>query len=248
MLHVREREGALRLVLERPPVNVLDADTITRMSAALGGGALSRARAVVLESALPGVFSAGVDVALHAPAEAPRMLALFHELVLRLDALELPVIVAVDGACLGGACELAALADFTLATPRSSFGQPEIDVGCFPPVAAALLPRRLGRRAAEIVLLGERLDASEAARIGLASRVVDDLDAAVAALVSTIAGKSRAVLAVARKALRVGEGRDFPQALARAEALYRDELLPLEDAAEGVRAFLEKRPPRWQGR
>ena len=128
------------------------------------------------------------------------------------------------------------------------FGQPEIDVGCFPPVASVLLPRIVGRAALEMVLTGAPLGAAEAARVGLVTRVVDDLDSETEACAARLAGKSGAVLALARRAVRQGARGTFDKALARAERLYRRDLLATEDVEEGVRAFLEKRPPRWADR
>jgi cyclohexa-1,5-dienecarbonyl-CoA hydratase len=135
-----------------------------------------------------------------------------------------------------------------LATPRSAFGQPEIDLGCFPPVAAAWLPRVAGRAAYELVLSGAPVVAAEAARVGLITRVAADVAAETDALVTRLAGKSGSVLGLARKALRQGGHGTFAEGLARAEEIYRKELLATQDAEEGVRAFLEKRKPRWSDR
>lgn len=244
-----ERDGAFRLSLSRAPVNVLDIATIRRIHDALRGLPTRRdLKLLVLRSAIDGTFSAGVDVADHTRGRAAEMLAAFHALIRLLDELPQVVLAAVDGRCLGGGCELAAVCDIVLATPRSTFGQPEIDVGCFPPVAAALLPRLAGRAAFEIVLTGTPVSAAEAARIGLVTRVVDDLESETAAWVARLAAKSGAVLDLTRKALRRGGHGSFGEALLRTEAIYRDELLATEDVEEGVRAFLEKRKPRWKDR
>jgi enoyl-CoA hydratase/carnithine racemase len=99
-----------------------------------------------------------------------------------------------------------------------------------------------------MVLTGAPISAEEAFRLGLVTRVVEDLEPETEAWVGRLAGKSVVALAAARKAMRGGGEGSFSDALARAEAIYRDELLPTVDAEEGVRAFLEKRPPRWQDR
>ena len=247
--HVEERLGALWLSLERPPVNVLDIPTIHALDAALAAAAPRRdLKSVVLRSAIEGTFSAGVEVRDHARERVGEMLTAFHSVFQRIDALPQATIAAVDGRCLGGGCELALFCDFVLATPRASFGQPEIDVGCFPPVAAALLPRIAGRRAMEMVLLGEPLSAAEAERAGLVTRVVEDADAEAATLAARLSAKSGSVLALARRAVRRGGHGGFAIALAEMERIYRDELLPTADVEEGVRAFLEKRKPRWTDR
>jgi cyclohexa-1,5-dienecarbonyl-CoA hydratase len=146
--------------------------------------------------------------------------------------------------------ELAACCNFVVAAEEASFGQPEIDLGCFPPLGAALYPSLFGaKRASAIVLLGERLTAEEAKAIGLVSKVVPkiDLDSAVDELVSRLAGKSPAVLRLAKKALRTSTDRGL-ESLREIESLYREELAATEDMLEGLEAFLEKRKPVWRGR
>jgi len=243
------RGPAFVVTLDRPPVNVLDLATVRWLHDALAPLHDWRdVKAIVFRSAIAGTFSAGVDVRDHSRERVGEMLDAVHGLFRRIDTLPQPAIAVVDGRCLGGAAELIALCDFVFASPRATFGFPEIDVGCFPPLATALLPRLVGRAAAELVLTGAPVSAAEAARIGLITRVMDDPDGAATALVERLAGKSREVLALARKALREAGRRGLDEGLARAEAIYRDELAATEDVAEGVEAFLEKRPPRWRNR
>jgi len=246
---VEERGGGLWLTLQRPPLNVLDLTAIRELHDALRLLPSRRdLKVLVLRSALDGTFSAGVDVRDHERERAGPMLDAFHRVFLFLESLPQATVASVDGRCLGGACELALFCDFVLATPLSAFGQPEIDLGCFPPVAAVWLPRVAGRAAYELVLSGVPVAAAEAARMGLVTRVVGDLAAETEALVARLAGKSGSVLALARKALRQGVHGTFAEGLARAEEVYRKELLSTQDAEEGVRAFLEKRKPRWTDR
>ncbi|HWX23950.1 MAG TPA: enoyl-CoA hydratase/isomerase family protein, partial [Vicinamibacteria bacterium] len=230
-----EREGSFWVSFSRPPVNVLDLPMIQEIHTRLSPLA-SRPdmKVVVIRSGLPGVFSAGVEVRDHARDRVQEMLATFHGLIRTLVSLPQASVASVDGHCLGGGCELAAVCDFVLASPAAIFGQPEIDLGCFPPVAAALLPRILGRAASEMVLLGGRLSADEAAQKGLVSRVVSDLQGETVSLASRLAQKSGAALALARKALRAGETGTFREALDRAETIYTTELLKTDDVQEGV--------------
>ena len=245
-LAVEDRDGSRWIRLLRPPANVLDLAAIGELEGALRALADRKdVKAAVLASGVPGVFSGGVDVRDHEKARVPAMLTAFHGLLLRLDRIPQPVIAAVDGPCLGGGCELAAFCDVVLATPRSTFGQPEIDVGCFPPGASVVLPRIAGRAAAEMILTGRPVSAEEAARIGLVSRVVEDVEGEAARVADLFRRKSAPVLSLARRAVRHGAEGPVAEALAAAETVYRDELMKTRDAEEGVRAFLEKRPPRW---
>jgi cyclohexa-1,5-dienecarbonyl-CoA hydratase len=248
-VRVEQRGAVVEVVLDRPPLNVLDLGTLGTLHASLlalrGRDDL---RVLVLRSAQDGTFSAGADVADHARDRAPQMLSAMHAVVRALRSLSLPTIALVEGRCLGGGCELALACDLVVASPRAKFGQPEIDLGCFPPVAAALLPRLAGRHAAELVLLGRPVDADEALRMGLVNRVAADADAAVRQLADALAAKSRTALTAAVCALRAGLDGTLDEALARNERLYLDAVVPTADADEGVRAFLEKRAPVWSGR
>jgi cyclohexa-1,5-dienecarbonyl-CoA hydratase len=244
-----ERAGALWLTLRHPPLNVLDIATIREIRRALKE--LPRRpdlKVLVMCSGLPGTFSAGTDVSDHRRERVQQMLGAFHRLVLFLDQIPQATIAAVDGRCLGGGCELALSCDVVLATARSTFGLPEIDLGCFPPVGAVMLPRLAPRLAVEMVLLGEPVSAEEAQRRGLVNRVVDDLSAATDDWAARLAAKSGSVLALARRTVRHGARGSFAKALERAERTYIEELTRTRDSDEGVAAFLEKRRPRWTDR
>lgn len=245
-----ETRGAAGVVtISRPPVNVLDLEALAALDAAIAAAASAPdTRAVVLCSGLEGVFSAGMDVADHAPQRAAEMLAAAHGVFSRIDELRVPVAMAVDGRCLGGAAEIALLCDVVYASPRSRFGFPEIDLGCFPPAGAALLPGRVGLAAAELVLTGTIVSAEEAERLGLVTRLVAEPVAEALDFAERMSKRSAATITLARRALREAGGSGFGARLERAEAIYRDELLATEDAAEGVRAFLEKRKPGWKHR
>ena len=245
-LRISDRDGARWIALDRPPVNVLDLSTIAALEEALREATERRdLKAVVLHSALA-VFSAGVEIGDHERGRVPAMLSAFHAIFRRLDTLPQATIAVVEGTCLGGGCELAAFCDIVLATPQAVFGQPEIEVGCFPPLAAVLLPRVAPRAAAELVLTGRRISAEEAARVGLVSRVVENARQEAEQVVARLCAQSAAVLAIARRALRAGAHGSLDEALARTEELYTKDLLATTDVDEGVRAFLEKREPRWR--
>jgi len=196
-------------------------------------------------------FSAGVDVKDHTREKVPEMLEVVHGAIRTLLSLPQLTIALVRGACLGGGFELASSCDLILASEESFFATPEIEVGCYPPVALARFPSQLGyHRSAEIILTGRRVAAQEALAMGMVNRVVPphELEKALDDLLDQLKGKSRAVLRIALRGLREISLKNFPPALKRSEELYLQELLKTEDVEEGVQAFLQKRKPHWSHR
>jgi enoyl-CoA hydratase len=194
------------------------------------------------------MFSAGVDVGEHREPHAAEMIASFRAVFEGLTAFEGIAVAAVDGIALGGGCELACLCDVVVASDRAEFGQPESQVGVLPPVASVLWPRAFGYgRAVDLLLTGERVSAHEMQSAGLVSRVVPHagFDAAVAEAVEHYRSMSRVVASHVKRACRIGAG-EVAAALKQVEALYLNSLMKSEDADEGLRAFLEKRAPRWK--
>jgi cyclohexa-1,5-dienecarbonyl-CoA hydratase len=247
----RRGRGAV-LWIDKPPLNILDLATIAALDAALGAlAAEPEPPLLVLRGAGGRAFSAGVSVHDHTPDKVEAMLRGFHAVVRAVDAYPAVTIAAVDGHCLGGGLELAMVCDLVVASERSRFGQPEIDLGCFAPVAAALYPRLLGApRAHDLLLTGRILASLEAERAGLLSRRVPDgeFEAAAGGLVDALLAKSAPVLALSKKALRAGREHTFHDALDEAERIYLTELTALDDMREGTQAFLERRSPRWKQR
>ncbi len=241
-----------RITLDRPPLNILDLATLSALDAALAELAThADLQVVVLGSAGARAFSAGVAVEDHVPDRIERMLSTFHGAVRRLRALPAISIAVVRGHCLGGGLELAASCDLVVAAESARFGQPEVDLGCFPPLAAALFPSLVGPRVAlELIATGRRLTAAEACRLGLVGECVPDADLEdrVAALVGELTAKSAPVLHLIKRAVAAGSEAAFDSALATTERLYLEELPAIADMAEGFDAFLAKRPPRWRHR
>ena len=252
-INFRVEERVARVTFARPPLNIFDIALMREVERALGEGAGRRDVVAVVFEAAEGsrAFSAGVSVEEHRPETIYQMLDSFHSVFRALEQLAKPVLAVVDGAALGGGCELLLACDIVVASPQSRFGQPEIKLGVFPPVAAVLLPRVVGeRRARELVLTGELIDADEALRIGLVSYVVEgaQLEAKLQEILSRFRELSAPALEAARRALDLARGRTFADALARVEDLYLNELMKTEDAHEGIRAFMEKRKPAWRNK
>ncbi|MDH3444034.1 MAG: enoyl-CoA hydratase-related protein [Deltaproteobacteria bacterium] len=248
-----ENEGrVVAITLDRPPLNVMDFSLLRELAAALDSCAENpKVDIVVLSGSGGRAFSAGVDIKDHTREKVPEMLQVVHGAMRKLLAMPQVTIARVQGVCLGGGCELATCCDFIIATEDSSFATPEILVGCYPPAALARFTSLIGyRRAADLILTGRSISAAEALSMGLISRVApkDKLDGALAAIVEDLLGKSASVLRITLKGLRERSQSGFAEALQRSEQIYCDDLLRTEDVEEGVRAFLEKRKPRWTHR
>ena len=249
---LEKRDETAFLTLDRPPLNVLDLSTLRQLQAALDSLRTDEAvDFLVIRGGGERAFSAGVDVKDHTRDKVPEMLEVVHGAIRTLLSLPQITIAQVRGACLGGGCEIASSCDFILASEESFFATPEIQVGCYPPVALARFPSQIGyHRAVELILTGRRIPAREAAAIGLINRALPaaGLDAAVQELLEELRGKSRAVLRLTLKGLRELTLKGFSERLARSEEIYLKELLKTDDVEEGARAFLEKRKPAWRHR
>jgi enoyl-CoA hydratase len=249
--------GVARIALDRPQARNAMSDALLDDLA----GALRAARddagvrCVVLGSTHATTFSAGGDLTGFG-ADVPlagkyldtagRWPAVFE----LLGTLGKPVVCAVNGHCLGGAVGLALACDLVIASETATFGTPEINVGLFPFMIGALIWRNVPRKkAAELMLLGERIGAREAERIGLVNRVVadDELDAAVADWAGRLASRSPLLLRLGKEAMFRAQDMAFADALAYLRAQLAI-AFSTDDAAEGVRAFLDGREPEWKGR
>lgn len=241
-------EKVARLTLHRPPLNILTLEMTQELNEALGNLASAGSLKALVVRATGKAFCAGVDVADHLPERAQAMIRSFSELCRQLRALPMPTIAAVQGAALGGGMELAIACDMVIAANSARFGQPEIKLAVFPPVAAALLPSCTGyRQAARLLFTGETIKAGEAARLGLVTFVVEDaeLEAVQERLLAQLLGLSAAALAMTKQALLLGS-RLGEWAQSEIEDLYIHKLMATDDAREGIQAFMEKRSPVWR--
>jgi cyclohexa-1,5-dienecarbonyl-CoA hydratase len=240
-----------RISLQHPPLNVIDIPMMEDLAQCLGKIEGRPDVSVIVISGEGKAFSAGVDVATHTPDKVEGMLVKFHAVIRGLVATKKVTIAAVHGHCLGGGAELAMVCDIVYTTESAQWGFPEIKLGCYPPVACTALAALVGqKRAAELILTGRMIGGKEAAEIGLANRAVSEngLATAVNDCVRHLRKLSPAALVLAKKASYAWDSMHFDKGLARAERIYFDELMKTSDAHEGVRAFMEKREPKWTGK
>lgn len=241
------------ITLNRPPLNILNIAMMQEINGALEQCTNRRELVAIVFDADSQcrAFSAGVAVEEHVEETVYRMLETFHGIFRNLEQLSKPTIAVVESAALGGGCELITGCDIVIAGERARFGQPEIKLGVFPPLAAVLLPRVIGeRRARELILTGEIIDASEAMRLGLINYVVPpaQLVQKTAEVLTSLRELSGAALEMTRRALEIGRGQLFDTTLRQIENLYLHELMKTADANEGIKAFQEKRKPHWLNR
>jgi cyclohexa-1,5-dienecarbonyl-CoA hydratase len=251
--HIRTEmaEGIGTITLNRPPVNILNIEMMEEVNQALRGFKGEKGLKVLVFQAEGKAFSAGVDVGEHLGDTVKEMVEAFHGMFRLMDELQAPSVAVVNGSALGGGCELALYCDMVLATERSTFGQPEIMVGVFPPIAALIFPRIIGRKKAmELILSGKTIGARDALEMGLINKIIseDSLEEETRQFVDEIARHSAVVLRLTKKAATEGLCDDVEEGLRRIERIYLEELMRTEDATEGLRAFLEKRKPVWKDR
>jgi len=251
-LQLESAQGIARITLNRPPANVLSIDAMQDVSGALESLEYRRDVKLVVIAGAGKYFSAGFDLNDHFGDRAYVMLESYRRIFENLAKLDKPTLSVVAGPALGAGSLFAAGCDICLAAEKAAkFGHPEIKGGVFNTVAAALLPRIVGRKKAfEIILGGGSLSAAEAERIGLITRACPDdkLDAEVAALVQRFQESSAPVMQYTRRAVTGGLDMPFADAVRHAEDVYLNQLMASQDAEEGLRAIIEKRKPAWKDR
>jgi cyclohexa-1,5-dienecarbonyl-CoA hydratase len=243
---LRHSGAVLHITLNAPKANVLDSEMLGEIESLLENTTGPGVKAIVFEGAGKH-FSFGASVEEHQADRVADMLDQFHGLFYRLRELAIPTFAIVRGQCLGGGLELAGYCSWIFADDSAQFGQPEIRLAVFPPMASILLPWRLGgARALDLCVSGRSVKADEAMSMGLVHSVTSDpaadCDTYIAEnLLPLSASSMRMAERAARTALFAALENDLPQV----EKLYLEELMKTPDANEGIAAFLEKRPPRY---
>jgi enoyl-CoA hydratase/carnithine racemase len=247
--------GVVHVVLDRPEaLNAISTALAARLADVAAGLAADDAlRAVVLRSSSARAFCVGADLKErdgYSDAQLRAQRVVYRRMAAALLAVPVPVVAVVAGYALGGGLELALLGDLIVADATAVVGLPEVSVGVVPGLGGTqLLPRRIGAaRAAELIYTARRLDAEEAVALGVVDRLVPAGEAVstAAAIAAAIARNSPVAVRHAKRAIRLGGGLDLAAALEVEDGAWRATAFS-GDRAEGVRAFTEKREPRWPG-
>src|SRR4030042_2584438 len=249
---LEKKEGIARLIINRPPVNIINFETLNEINAGLQEMAQDEGvKVLLIRGSGDRAFCAGVEVKDHIGEMMPKMMREFGRLFKLLRNLGKPTIAVVNGVALGGGCELVAGCDLAIASEKAKLGQPEIKLGGLAPAAAPLFPRIMGeKKAFELLLLGENISAKEAERIGLVNKVVseEELDATAEELARRFVEKSSLSLKLVRDALyQCADTAEFDKAVQKGTELGI-KTWETEDGQEGLKSFLEKRKPTWRNK
>lgn len=244
-------DAIARITFNRPKHNVLDIEMMNELNGELETLASNRdLKGVVILAEGPS-WCAGVEVADHKPENVDSMIATFNRIFELIEAIEVPTIAAVHGACLGGGMEVAIACDMVVAAEKAVFGQPEIKLGFFPPYAAIRLPQLVGlAKAIEVCTTGRRYSAEQACAMGFVTQVFDDatFEEDLEKLIKEIKTSSPLILRLNKQAVKKHLGLNFNQALQGVSDLFLNQLMKTEDTLEGIKSFEEKRRPVWKNK
>ena len=245
-------EGEIaRLTLDRPEHNLLNERVLMELVAGINSVSETREiKLIVLDSAAK-TFCGGIELGEYTARRVFQLLDAFHSAFSAMVETAKPILVVINGPAFGGGAELAALGDLVIATPNARFAQPEIKLGAFPPLAAAVLPYILGpKMALELVLTAETMSAERARELGLVNWMVPekDLQKKVDEVCAKVTAQSGPVLTMAKKAILGSLGLPLREGVRNSMKVFLNELADLEDSQEGLRATVEKRAPKWKNR
>ncbi len=251
LILVEKANNIGKIIFNNGPLNILTIEMMEQINEALERFLEDKSLKAVIFNHNGKAFSAGVDIGDHIGDKAPKMIKEFHGIFRKLNKLKCPSIASIKGAALGGGCEIAIFCDIVITSDKAKFGQPEIKVGVFPPIAVLAFPQIIGnKKAFELIMLGEIIDANEALRLGISNHIfpLESYEQEVAKFIESFNDISTIILQYTKKAFNQALGIDFEAKLYEIEQFYLKELMSTHDANEGLQAFLEKRSPNWQNR
>jgi len=250
-LMIEKDDQVARITLNRPKHNVLNIPMMNELNQELAVIAADESLKCVVITGEGRSFCAGVEVADHKPDNVDEMVAVFNRIFELINMIDIPVIAAVNGACLGGGMEVAIACDIVIASKRAIFGQPEIKLGFFPPYAALRLPELVGpAKAIEIVTTGKNYTAKEARKLGFVSQVAseEEFSERVEKNIKEICYSSPLILRLNKRAVKRHIGTSFFQGVDLVSNYFLKTMMKTEDTLEGIASFEEKRKPVWKNK
>ena len=250
-LKFEKSDAVARITLNRPKFNMMNIEMMDELNGLFETLMQDDDLKCIVLYAEGKHFCTGVEVADHKPEKVDDMMAVFNRIFELTEQIEVPIIAAVQGYCLGGGMELAIACDVIVAAKGAQFGQPEIKVGFFPPYAAMRLPQLVGpARAIEICTTGKFYSAEEAQLMGMVGYVAEDdrLGETTDKIVKEIQTSSALIIRLNKRAVRQHLGLAFKPALAGVSDLFLNTLMKTEDTQEGIASYEEKRKPVWKNK
>lgn len=246
---IKKTDFLTKITFSKSPLNIFDSEDLIYLENILQELKNQEKLKLIIFESDQKVFSAGVDIAEHLPEKAPELIKIFHKLFLTIIDLEIPTLALVKSACLGGGSEFALFCDFVLASENACFAQPEIKLGCFPPLSMAHLSYLTGnKKALELILTGEKISAQEALQAGLINHVFseEEFEKKAEEFINSITQNSSSVIRTTLRAYKKINYEGLKEKIELSEKVFLEELLKLEDCTEGTNSFLEKRSPAWK--
>lgn len=250
-IRIDKSEGVAKIFLDRPKHNVLNIEMMNELNSELEKIAGDDELKCVVISGEGKSFCAGVEVSDHKPEMVDEMVAVFNRIFELVNLIDIPVIAAVNGACLGGGMEVAIACDIVIASEKAIFGQPEVKLGFFPPYAALRLPELVGTaKAIEICTTGRNYSALEAKAMGFVSTTAapENFKDAVDKTVKEISMASPLILKLNKRAVKRHLGTGFSQGVDLVSNYFLNTMMKTEDTLEGIESFEKKRRPQWKNR
>jgi len=223
-----EKNGSIaRITLSKPPLNIFEIADLENLSQTLKHLETQEAISLITIESDQKVFSAGVDIKDHTPDKVKQMLEVFHDVFYTMLEMQTPTVTLVKSGAIGGGCELAVFSDFVLASEKAYFSQPEIKLGCFPPVSLVYFPYLTGeKKALEMILLGEKVFAQEALACGLVNKVFseDNFDEEARKFIDIILQNPDKAVKTTLKAYKKLNRHDLKEKIKLCEKLYLEEI------------------------
>lgn len=237
------------ITLSKHPLNILNINDLNYLTELLNKfSQQENLKAIIIKSDQK-IFSAGLNISEHNSSNIQQLLNSFNQLFIALFHIDIPTISIINNGCYGGGLELAIFCDFVFATNNAEFAFPEIELGCYPPLAMAFLSDIIGKKKAlELILTGEKIDSKQALNFGLINNCFEEnvLEQKVNQFIKDLTSKSLSVLKLTNKTFKKLHYPNFINKLTESTNIYINDLMILEDSNEGIKSFIEKRQPLWK--